>query len=467
MSLIVVSNRVASPTKGAAPGGLAAALLQGIQRSGGLWFGWSGTTVADVNDAYRPSVVKTDKAEFVTIDYPLSAFDGFYNGMANAALWPIMHNRPDLMVFEDRFFDDYVEINRRTAEALARFVLVNSILWIHDYHFLMLAHFLRERGVKQPIGFFFHTPFASRASIECLPRHTQLFDKLLAYDLIGFQTQEDLDAFHDYAVSGLGATPQQTNVLEFGGHSIRLAVFPVGIDVDDYARMADSGDSNPSIALLRRALSEINTVIGVDRLDYSKGLPQRFAAYDRLLTDHPERKGTVQFLQIAPPTRSDVPAYQQLRNQLAGMAGDINARWSTPTWTPIRYVNESYSPRALAAFFRASRVCCVTPLRDGMNLVAKEYVAAQNPDDPGVLVLSHFAGAARELDAALTVNPYDVGATARALERALSMSQGERLERWLSMIETLRRNDVAAWFDGFIAQLKRTRAPDRVLVKIA
>jgi trehalose 6-phosphate synthase len=467
MGLIVVSNRVASPSAGAAPGGLASALLQGIARSGGVWYGWSGKTVADPGQAYQPAVTRAGKAEFVTVDYPQRAFEGFYNGMANATLWPIMHSRPDLMQYETHFLEDYRAVNHAVADSLLRFVQLNSIIWIHDYHFLMVAQQLRARGVTQPIGFFLHTPFAHRSTIECLPHHQALFEPLLAYDLLGFQTDRDLAAFSDYAVEVLGAVRRDAETLEHDGALIRLAVFAVGIDVDEYSRLADMSENNPSVGAFRRALAEVDTIIGVDRLDYSKGLPQRFAAFERLLVQHPERRNRVSFLQIAPPSRSSVQAYRDLRTDLAAIAGDINGRWSSLTWTPLRYTNETYASRSLAGFFRVSRVCCVTPLRDGMNLVAKEYVAAQDPDDPGVLVLSEFAGAARELDAALIVNPYDIDGVARALERALSMSLGERLERWMSMADILRHNDVAAWFDGFIAQLKRTRSPDRVLVKIA
>ncbi len=467
MGLIVVSNRVASPSAGAAPGGLASALHQGIMRAGGVWFGWSGRTVPNADDAYKPVVARAGKAEFATIDYPQRTFDGFYNGLANAALWPIMHSRPDLMHFEETFLDDYRSVNRSVAESLLPFIQVNSILWIHDYHFLMIAAFLRQQGVTQPIGFFFHTPFAHRSIVECLPNHSDLFEPGLSYDLVGFQTDRDMAAFAEYAVEVLGATRRDGSTLSYRGRAVHLAVFPVGIDVDEYSRLAEMSENNPSTSAFRRALAGLDTILGVDRLDYSKGLPQRFRAFERLLAHHPQRKGQVTFLQIAPPSRSDVAAYQDLRTELAAIAGDINGRWSTLAWTPLRYTNESFSPRSLAGFFRASRVCCVTPLRDGMNLVAKEYVAAQDPDDPGVLILSDFAGAARELDAAIIVNPYNIDGMARAMEQALSMSLGERLARWMAMIDVLRHNDVAAWFDGFIAQLKRTRAPDRVIVKIA
>ena len=467
MGLIVVSNRIASPSAGAAPGGLAAALYQGISRAGGIWYGWSGKTVRDPEQAYKPITSRLGKAEYITVDYPERVFEGFYNGMSNAALWPIMHSRPDLMRYEDQFLDDYKSVNRSVSDNLVPLLEPNSIMWIHDYHFLMVASYLREAGVRQPIGFFFHTPFPHRSIVECLPNHQALFEPVLAYDLLGFQTDRDLATFSEYAVQVLGAVALDANTLQFKNTRTRLAVFPVGIDVDAYSRIAEMAEHNPALGAFRRALSEVDTIIGVDRLDYSKGLPQRFAAFERMLARHPERRNQVTFLQIAPPSRSDVEAYRDLRAELAALAGDINGRLSTLTWTPIRYTNESYAPRSLAGFFRVSRACCVTPLRDGMNLVAKEYVASQDPNDPGVLILSSFAGAARELDAAVLVNPYDIEGMARAMDLALSMSLGERLDRWMSMIDVLRQNDVAAWFDGFVAQLKRTFPPDKAILKIA
>jgi trehalose 6-phosphate synthase len=291
--------------------------------------------------------------------------------------------------------------------------------------------------------------------VSCLPHHTEVFGALLSYDLIGFQTVDDLAYFESYAEHELGAIPEPPDTLRHGRHSVRLGVFPVGIDVDQFAQMAAGGLHAPTTVQLRNSLKGAKAVIGVDRLDYSKGLSQRFEAYRRFFELYPDQKGRVTFLQITPPTRSQVIAYQQLRGQVATMVGDINGRFSDLDWNAIRYVNKSYAPRTLAGLYRMSPVACVTPLRDGMNLVAKEYVAAQDPDDPGVLVLSPFAGAARELDGAVLVNPYDVDEMARALERALAMPLAARRERWNGMMAVLRTNDIEHWYDRFVHSLER------------
>ena len=281
-----------------------------------------------------------------------------------------------------------------------------------------------------------------------MPNHKHVFGHLLAYDLIGFQTIDDQNRFARYAKRDLGATEIEPGVLQSLNGLTHLGVFPVGIDVDEYALMAQNAATDTEVVKLKTALGTSATMIGVDRLDYSKGLPHRFRAFDKLLTIRPEWREKVNLLQIAPLTRSDVSAYKDLQEELAGLTGTINGRFGTPSWQPIRYTNESYTPAVLSGFYRLAQVCCVTPLRDGMNLVAKEFVACQNGEDPGVLVLSQFAGAAQELDAALIVNPYDTDQVAAALDTALSMLLEERKERWRAMMKVLRVNDVSAWFDG-------------------
>jgi trehalose 6-phosphate synthase len=455
MRLIVVSNRVSSLSNPeAAAGGLAAALYEGMRKSGGIWFGWSGKTV---ETAPGPTeIVTSGPAQLATIDYPEDEFKGFYNGMANGTLWPVMHRRVDLMVYDDDAYEKYCAINRLVASRVAELADSETLLWVHDYHFLPLAADLRELGITTPIGFFFHTPFAPYACIECIPRHQALFRQMLDYDLIGFQTNEDLENFHHYALRQLPCTADGPQALHYGQRTVRLGVFPVGVDVDKYADLAAIGMQEPQVAKLAGVLDDTQRlIIGVDRLDYSKGLPLRFRAFERLLLDHPEYREKISLLQIAPLSRSDVSAYQSLQEELQGLIGRITGQFSNPGWQPLRYTNESYSSAVLAGFYRLSQVCCITPLCDGMNLVAKEYVASQPEADPGVLVLSKFAGAAQELDAALIVNPYDIGEVAQALETALSMPLAERQNRWRAMMKVLRVNSVGAWFDGFTAQLQK------------
>lgn len=457
MDTILVSNRVAEPSRtGAVSGGLAAVLLSAVTTSGATWIGASGK-FAPAEDAYIPAHSKRlGKGTITMVDLPVTDYRRFYNGMANAALWPILHYRADLLHYEPEFVTSYRAINRIMANVVADRARSDSLVWVHDYHYFMLGEFLRERGFAGPIGFFLHTPFPNKSVLICLPEHRTVLKALSAYDLIGFQTEEDMVRFRDYATTKLSATLVGPSELQFGDRRVKLGAFPVGIDVDFFAESARANIGSGKINRIKRGLHHGKMVIGVDRLDYSKGLPERFAAYERFLTIYPEERKRVSFLQITPPTRSAVDSYRRVRAELASHAGDINARFGDVDWMVLRYINESFPPDRLAALYRVSKVGCVTPLRDGMNLVAKEYVASQDPEDPGVLVLSKFAGAAKELDAALIVNPYDIGELAQAIYHALYMERGERVERWDTMMKTLRTGNFSHWYDGFINSLRES-----------
>ncbi len=436
------------------PGGLAAALLTAVQKSGATWIGGSGKFVNKPIEHLPATVSPLGTGSLVTVDFPAGIYDEFYNGMANSALWPILHYRADLLSYEPSYAESYELINAAMADTVCRFAQEDSLIWVHDYHFFTLGQCLRQRDITGPIGFFLHTPFPTRSVLVCLPGHRDIFKTLSAYDVIGFQTDDDLLRFRDYATRELFATMVGQTELRFGDRRVRLGVFPIGIDVDNFAKAARTSSAAPMLGRLRRELQDSKIVIGVDRLDYSKGLVQRFLAYERFLTTYPAERKRVSFLQITPPTRGDVDAYQHMRAQLASIAGDINARFGGVDWMALRYINESFTPDVLAGFYRLSKVGCVTSLRDGMNLVAKEYVAAQDPDDPGVLVLSKFAGAAKELTAALLINPYDTDAIALRLHEALYMRREERIERWKTLMQVLRRGSLQMWFESFIAAMR-------------
>jgi trehalose 6-phosphate synthase len=463
MNVVLVSNRVAfAGSTGGVQGGVAAALARAVEKRGALWLGWSGNLSKSDGGPVLPSLTSAGAGTIATVDLPERHFGGYYNSMANSALWPLLHNRSDLLSFDAASLSSYEAVNEYIARAILRVSDGSSLVWVHDYHFLMVAQYLRRLGFTGQIGFFLHTPFPGRGTLTCLPRHAEVFGALLAYDLLGFQTFDDQTYFEDYAEHELGAIQERAEVLRFGRHTVRLGVFPVGIDVDHFAQMAAGGLHAPTAVQLRNSLKGAKVVVGVDRLDYSKGLFQRFEAYRRFFDFYPDEKGRVTFLQITPPTRSQIAAYQQVRRQAATMVGDINGRFSDLDWNAIRYLNQSYAPRTLAGLYRMSPVACVTPLRDGMNLVAKEYVAAQDPADPGVLILSTFAGAARELDAAVLVNPYDIDELARSIERALSMPLAARRERWSSMMAVLRANDIEHWYDRFVHALDRVESDTRL-----
>ena len=452
MTVIIVSNRVAKPKPNEPiEGGLAAALLPAVRNSGAIWVGSSGR-LADGGKEALAEIQPLGAGALAMVDMPAEHYDRFYEGYANSVLWPAFHSRADLIRADLRDYESYREVNAFMARSLLRFARPDAKFWIHDYHYLTLAAELRQRGVTQPIGFFLHTPFPSPAVMTSVPRHRELVQAMLAYDLIGFQTEDDLVNFSEYLSRELGLTGKDDTFVSAGG-TTRLACFPIGIDVKAFADKATKAAASPEVSRLRHSLNGRKLAIGVDRLDYSKGLPSRFRALDRLFDLEPGFKGNITMLQIATLSRSQIPAYQQLQSELSALVGEINGRYAEIDWTPIRYLNRPFGQSVLAGFYRAAQVGLVTPFQDGMNLVAKEYVAAQNPLDPGMLVLSEFAGAARQLDAAVLVNPHDVEGMARGISRAFTMSASERRERWGNMIAKLEDSALEGWFSDFVTAL--------------
>ena len=454
MSVIVVSNRVArAKTDEPIAGGLASALIPMIRESGAIWVGSSGHS-SDASQS-RDALAKIEalgSGALATIDMPAKHYRGYYEGFANSALWPALHSRPDLIQITADEYGSYREINAFMARALLRFVGPEAVFWVQDYHFLPLGAELRRLDIGRPIGFFLHTPWAARNTMTCVPHHCELVSAMLAYDLVGFQTDDDLRNFEDYLQVELGLSVVDGAVTSTYGLT-RLATFPIGIDVDEFSARATKAVTRPEIARLRASLQGAKLALGADRLDYSKGLPNRIRAFDRLFEFDPSLKRKASLLQLAIPSRGNIRAYRELKAELAALVGDVNGRHGEVDWLPVRYLNKGYGQLILAGFYRVADVGLVTPLHDGMNLVAKEFVAAQNPFDPGVLVLSSFAGAARELDAALVVNPHDIDDLARQIATALAMRLDERRERWQAMIGKLRKSSVRTWYEDFLRTL--------------
>jgi trehalose 6-phosphate synthase len=455
--LIIVSNRVAPISEGGpAAGGLAVGVYDALKETGGMWFGWSG----DVLDT-PPDAIKLEEhgpVTFATVGLVKRDYDQYYRGFSNATLWPAFHYRPDLIEFDRNEYDGYCRVNRWLAERLAPLLRPEDVIWVHDYHLIPFAQALRALGVKNRIGFFLHIPFPAPQILLSVPRHRELIEAMCAFDLLGFQTEPDLRAFCEYveseaggALTRHGAQPVEIDAF---GHRLKAAAYPIGVYPDEIAALAKHGERGRDVEIVKATLHHRKLVMSVDRLDYSKGLVERFRAFERLIEHDPAQRNNVSFLQIAPPTRSDVDAYRDIRLQLEAESGRINGRYAELDWTPIRYIHRQYERPVLAALFREAHVGLVTPLRDGMNLVAKEYVSAQDPDDPGVLVLSQFAGAARELTAALIVNPLDIDGMADALATALAMPLAERKSRYDEMMALLRENNVSVWRDNFLRDLK-------------
>ncbi len=458
MNLVVVSNRVSRASANEPmTGGLAAALLPVVEKSGAIWVGSSGRLREGAQKEPFAEIEALGAGALAMLDLPVAHYAGYYEGFANSALWPAFHSRTDLIRTSLDNYQSYREVNSFVARALLRFRKPDTAFWIQDYHFLALGAELRELGVTNPIGFFLHTPWPARDIFSGVPHHRELVEAMLAYDLIGFQTDTDRDNFLSYVESDLGLVVSAGTVQSRYGAS-RCAVFPIGIDPAKFAAFAAKSSSHPDVSRLRRSLNGEKLAIGVDRVDYSKGLVNRIEAFDRMLTLQPQLKRSVSLLQIATLSRGNIEAYGDLQNQLAKLVSDVNGRHGEVDWTPIRYLNKGFSQTVLAGLYRTANVGVVTPLHDGMNLVAKEYVAAQNPVDPGVLVLSKFAGAANELDTALLVNPHDIDGMARTIATAFSMPLLERRMRWEAMMAKLRAGTIQEWFAGFVRALQDSHA---------
>ncbi|MBB4616417.1 alpha,alpha-trehalose-phosphate synthase (UDP-forming) [Sphingomonas abaci] len=451
--LIVISNRVAVPKKGASAnqGGLAVALQSALREHGGLWFGWSGETCETFDGTIHRA--EGDGVNTATIDLEEQDIDEYYNGFANRTLWPLFHYRIDLTEFERDFEGGYQRVNDRFADTVMPLVEEPDLVWVHDYHLIPLGQKLRRRGMRNRIGFFLHTPWPPTRLLTALPSHRKLVDSLFAYDVVGFHTEDWLDSFQHYVTSMMGGTVDG-DIVSAGGRTIRAIVAPIGIDTAEFEAAARSDEANFARDRMYMSATGRSLMVGVDRLDYSKGLRERFLGYDRFLASHPDRRGLTSFLQIAPPSREKVDTYQEIRADLDALSGRINGEYADIDWTPIRYVNRGYPREELAGIYRAAHIALVTPLRDGMNLVAKEYVAAQDPNDPGVLVLSVFAGAAAQMREAVLVNPYSAEEMADAIVTALAMPREERIRRWQALIDGVRREDVFWWCRLFLDTLE-------------
>jgi trehalose 6-phosphate synthase len=454
--LVVVSNRVTQVgKKGGSAGGLAVGVHAALSDMGGIWFGWSGQIVGELPGQPRRS--RGGKITYALTDLTEEEHAGYYAGFANRTLWPLCHYRLGLTSFEHDWWNIYRRVNQRFATELAPLLEPDDLIWIHDYHLIPMASELRRLGVQARIGFFLHIPFPAAQVFVVMPWHRQLAADLCAYDLVGFQTPTDLQQFEDYVSRELRGEVGEGNTIRALGRTLRGIACPIGTDVDEMARLAASPEGRGHAERMRASMRQRQLIMGVDRLDYSKGLPERLRAFEILLRDYPQHRGKVTFLQISAPSREDVPEYVTLRTEVEQLAGHINGIYGEPDWAPLRYINRTYSRRTLAGLFRLARVGFLTPLRDGLNLVAEEFVAAQDEEDPGVLVLSRFAGAASVLEAAgaLIVNPYDVHDSAGALQRGLIMSLEERRDRFKDLLAAVRAHDIVAWRRRFLADLQR------------
>lgn len=448
--LIAISNRTAADPNSRA-GGLAVAVWESLKSTGGLWAGWSGDITETPSRGAR--VFKDEGVEFVLTDLTQKEFDSFYLSYSNSVLWPVFHYRVDLASFDSAAFETYSAVNQRIADMVAERLQTGDSVWVHDYHFLLMADGLRRAGWEGPVGFFLHIPFPAPEVFRALPEHQRIARAMSAFNVIGFQSTRDRDNFVRYLVQDCRGVEKENREIEVFGHTVKAKAYPIGIDARGFAEAAESPEAADAADRLGRFLGERRLVIGVDRMDYSKGLPERFAAVGELFDAFPELESQVSVTQIAPPSRSKVEEYKELREQLDQLAGRINGDHGDLDWIPLRYLARSYDRKALAGLFRLARVGLVTPLRDGMNLVAKEFVMAQEESDPGVLVLSEFAGAAEQLTDALIVNPHDRVRLAKTIHAALTMPLEERQERWRKLRDIVIAQDISWWRGNFLDDL--------------
>jgi len=454
--LVAVSNRVSQPKRGKSAGGLAVGIWSALKENGGMWFGWSGkTSPTEPGDV---TVAKSGNVEFVMTDLNEQEFEAYYNGFSNDTLWPLLHFMLGFFKYSRSQYNAYRRVNEFFARKLIPLLTPEDIIWVHDYHLIPLGAELRRAGVSQPIGFFLHVPFPNFDVMRTLPCYEHILRSLSLYDVVGFQTQRDLWSFQDCLEQPEvgGAVLRDGRVMAFG-RTFRADVFPIGIDVDDCASLAAANMEHSQVTRLAQSVADRNLIIGVDRLDYSKGLELRLRAFENLLTNYPTTRGKVSFLQIAPPTRAGVRTYDEIRENLEQASGNINGRFADIDWVPIRYLNRAYNREILMSLYRLARVGLVTPIRDGMNLVAKEYVASQDPADPGMLVLSTLAGSAKELTDAVLVNPYDKHGVADGIQKAIEMPLAERQRRHARMLGVLRENDIHTWCRNFVSALTDKR----------
>jgi trehalose 6-phosphate synthase len=451
--LVVISNRIADPRKPSS-GGLAVALGQALEASGGLWFGWSGKVVDDGTPGEGDlHLQNAGPVQLATVDLSREDHDSYYLGYSNGVLWPVFHYRLDLADFDAGYIGGYRRVNQMFAHKLASLLRPDDVIWVHDYHLIPLAAELRAMGCQQRMGFFLHIPLPPPLILAAVPEHDWLMRSLFAYDLVGFQSEADVNHFARYVGTETPADILGEHEFRAFGKTLQVQAFPIGTDVDEFIELGKGREATDMFEQMRSEYSRRRLLLGVERLDYSKGLPQRLKAFRQLLQSYPENLGSATLIQIAAPSRESVDAYAALRQELESLCGAINGNFGELDWMPVRYIHRSVARKRLPGLYRAASVALVTPLRDGMNLVAKEFIAAQDPDDPGVLVLSRFAGAAEQMREALLVNPYDTTRTAEAMQRALQMPLEERQRRHQALLQHIRDKDVHWWREQFLAAL--------------
>ena len=466
--LIVVSNRLPVVLKKKKPmnytikpssGGLVTAFVPVLKRRGGLWIGWAGTYFEEGVDLRKLLLENPPDPDYTLspVEITLQEYDRYYKGFSNEVLWPLFHNLSSYCNFLPEYYDAYKRVNERFSQTILKDLKTEDFVWVQDYHLIPVAEYLREEKVGNTLGFFLHIPFPPAETFQRLPYRGEIIRALLAYDLVGFQTPGDRQNFLD-AVGLLaeGAAVSdaslQVATIRTKERTCRAGVFPISIDFDEFSGEAKTPEVQEKVEVIREEYRGKTLILGIDRLDYTKGIPERLRAYRLLLDENPDLCEKVILLQVMVPSRGDIGEYADLKNEIERLIGEINGRFSRLGWIPVQYSYRSLGRQELLAYYQAAGIALITPLKDGMNLVAKEYCAAHN-DEEGVLILSEFAGSICQLqEQALLVNPFDENSIVKAIRTALDLDPGEKRERMRKLRENVRRYDIYWWVDTFLRQ---------------
>ena len=450
--VVAVSNRGLSAAKPSA-GGLAVALGEALSHEKSVWFGWSGELSDHPGD---PAVtMQSDLCQRAVIDLTPAAFQPYYDGYCNSTLWPILSSCPKWAHFSPAYYPAYLQVNQTFARHLEPILTQDDIVWVHDYHLIPLAAALRQRGCHQAIGFFIHTPFPDPQTFRAIPEHSELAKQWLAYDLIGMQTGRDIANFKTYLRDTLPVRITDETTLHYLQRRIWLKHFPIGIDVASIRTLQPSSTGNTLIAKIRAEAQQRTLMIGVDRLDYAKGIPRKIKAFSDLMAHNPSMRRRVSLVQVAAPSRDGLEPYQRLRKKTTQLVAATNSLYGDAEWTPVLFWHETVDRSVLPSLYALSPVCVVSSVADGMNLVAKEYVACQDAENPGVLVLSQESGAAEQLNDAILFPAKNRQALTQAYHSALHLSLTERKRRYTALIDNIQSEDLHHWCHSYLHALRR------------
>lgn len=452
--LIVLSNRVSLPDpSNTSSGGLAVALQDALHDIGGVWLGWNGQQIEDHQSPEFTSI-QSDNVEFITCPLQHQDYQQYYCGFANKTLWPAMHEREDLIEFKIEEYNTYQKVNEFFAQKLKDIAAADDIIWVHDYHFFSVAHYCRKLGMQNRIGFFLHIPFAPTLIWNTVPNAQVLLTHLTEYDVIGLQTHADQQKCLEICQNALELSHIQDNMLIQASHQTLIKCYPIGVNPVLIQQAAQQqNDILKSVFGLEDSTFQ-KSIIGVDRIDYSKGLLERFNAFEAFLEQHPEYHQNIIDLQVAGRSRMDIDVYKELYSAFINKIEHINTRYATSEWQPVNCTQDVVDHDSLMQIYHYADICWISSLQDGMNLVAKEYIAAQNPEDPGVLILSQYAGAAEQMSEAILVDPNNPQHMLKSLEMAVSMSKQERIERYQQLIQGIQAFDINDWRNAFLHDLE-------------